>query len=208
MDCKRSRRGRPKGSGIDDSRLLREIAEMINKDPELKPTTAIKNTGIYDPSTIRRLRDKFNRKKEILFRELNSQDRIEKQYNSLNTHGAPAHSQAAEARTMALNHQREPARSEPVAKKTSDGPREKSGSDSDDEPRRRGCYDNLQNDAMRRIFADSLRTASAFWQFQLLISAQTFQSPVMRSALRYQLAYSQTLFGFGGPQLATEPQPT
>lgn len=54
-----SRRGRPKGSGIDDSERLAAIANLLTAHPELKPTTAIKSLGISDPSTIRRLRDKF-----------------------------------------------------------------------------------------------------------------------------------------------------
>jgi len=54
------RRGRPKGTGIDDSPQLQKIAELIAADPALKPTTAIKALGVTDPSVIRRLRDKFN----------------------------------------------------------------------------------------------------------------------------------------------------
>lgn len=59
MPAKHSRRGRPKGSGLDDSGHLAAIAALISKDPDLKPTTAIKSLGISDPSTIRRLRDKY-----------------------------------------------------------------------------------------------------------------------------------------------------
>lgn len=55
-----NQRGRPKGSGIDDSAWLGAIANMIEKDPELRPTTAIKKLGIENPSVIRRLRDKYN----------------------------------------------------------------------------------------------------------------------------------------------------
>lgn len=33
---------------------------MIARDPTLKPTTAIKSTGVTDPSAIRRLRDKYH----------------------------------------------------------------------------------------------------------------------------------------------------
>ncbi len=55
----RIRRGRPKGSGIDDRERLRHIAELMLADPALRPTTAIKSMGVTDPSTIRRLRDKF-----------------------------------------------------------------------------------------------------------------------------------------------------
>ena len=53
-------RGRPKGSGINDSDRLAAIARLIDADPDLKPTTAIKALGVSDPSIIRRLRDKYN----------------------------------------------------------------------------------------------------------------------------------------------------
>lgn len=54
-----ARRGRPRGSGLDDRDQLRRIAELIEADPTLKPTTAIKAIGVSDPSSIRRLRDKL-----------------------------------------------------------------------------------------------------------------------------------------------------
>ncbi|MCC7251479.1 hypothetical protein [Hyphomicrobium sp.] len=54
-----ARRGRPRGSGLDDRGQLRRIVELLEADPNLKPTTAIKAIGISDPSTIRRLRDKL-----------------------------------------------------------------------------------------------------------------------------------------------------
>lgn len=54
-----ARRGRPKGSGLDDRVSLRAISELLEADPTLKPTTAIKRIGVSDPSTIRRLRDKL-----------------------------------------------------------------------------------------------------------------------------------------------------
>ena len=55
----KSRRGRPKGTGIDDSDRIARLAELIKTRPELRPTTAIKAMGITDPSVIRRLRDKY-----------------------------------------------------------------------------------------------------------------------------------------------------
>ena len=55
----RSRRGRPIGSGIDDSDRIARLAELLKMQPELKPTTAIRCMGYTDPSAIRRLRDKF-----------------------------------------------------------------------------------------------------------------------------------------------------
>lgn len=60
MSLHSTRRGRPKGSGIDDQKLLSDMAAMIAAKPDLKPTTAIKALGVTDPSAIRRLRDKFH----------------------------------------------------------------------------------------------------------------------------------------------------
>jgi outer membrane biosynthesis protein TonB len=53
------RRGRPKGTGIDDSATLRNILAMLVANDDLKPTTAIRRTGITDPSVVRRLREKL-----------------------------------------------------------------------------------------------------------------------------------------------------
>jgi hypothetical protein len=53
------RRGRPKGTGIDDSATLGAILAMLAANDDLKPTTAIRRTGITDPSVVRRLREKL-----------------------------------------------------------------------------------------------------------------------------------------------------
>jgi hypothetical protein len=53
------RRGRPKGTGIDDSDRMARLDELLRIHPELKPTTAIRLMGFSDPSAIRRLRDKY-----------------------------------------------------------------------------------------------------------------------------------------------------
>jgi hypothetical protein len=53
------RYGRPKGSGLDDRRQLETLAALLVANPKLKPTTAIRSLGVEDPSTIRRLREKF-----------------------------------------------------------------------------------------------------------------------------------------------------
>lgn len=53
------RRGRPIGTGIDDSDRLAHLDELLRNRPELKPTTAIRHMGFSDPSVIRRLRDKY-----------------------------------------------------------------------------------------------------------------------------------------------------
>lgn len=55
------RRGRPKGSGIDDSDRIARLSELIRNNPDLKPTTAIRAMGITDPSIVRRIRDKYKK---------------------------------------------------------------------------------------------------------------------------------------------------
>jgi hypothetical protein len=59
MPTMQPRYGRPRGSGLDDSRQLESIAALLAANPGLKPTTAIRSLGVEDPSAIRRLRDKF-----------------------------------------------------------------------------------------------------------------------------------------------------
>lgn len=59
MTLLRARRGRPKGTGIDDSDRIARLVELLRVHPELKPTTAIRLMGFSDPSAIRRLRDKY-----------------------------------------------------------------------------------------------------------------------------------------------------
>ncbi len=63
MAPKTAARGRPKGTGLDDAGPLAAIAELIAANPGMKPTTAIKALGITDPSTVRRLRDKYQQRR-------------------------------------------------------------------------------------------------------------------------------------------------
>jgi hypothetical protein len=55
----KARRGRPIGTGIDDNDRIQRLAELLKTKPDLRPTTAIRVMGFSDPSTIRRLRDKY-----------------------------------------------------------------------------------------------------------------------------------------------------
>lgn len=66
MPSRNVRRGRPRGSGLDDRAQLRRIAELMDANPGMKPTTAIKALGVSDPSTIRRLRDKLKAERSKL----------------------------------------------------------------------------------------------------------------------------------------------
>ncbi len=58
-------RGRPKGSGLDDSVQLAAIEKLLAADPTLKPTTAIRKIGVTNPSAVRRLRDKLSAQRTI-----------------------------------------------------------------------------------------------------------------------------------------------
>ncbi len=66
MQPAQARYGRPRGSGIDDRRELESIAALLAANPDLKPTTAIRSLGVEDPSTVRRLRDKFRHEQAAL----------------------------------------------------------------------------------------------------------------------------------------------
>ncbi len=61
MSAAKAKRGRPTGSGINDRIWLRELSHLVRIHPAKKPTEAIRALGITDPSTIRRLRDKYKR---------------------------------------------------------------------------------------------------------------------------------------------------
>ena len=74
MNEEKRSRGRPKGTGIDDQEKLIEIGRLVLADPSLKPTTAIRSLGYDDPSTVRRLRDKFNAKRNSIMREISGVD--------------------------------------------------------------------------------------------------------------------------------------
>ena len=69
MQTASARYGRPKGTGLDDRQRLASIAAAIVANPKLKPTTVIRSLGVEDPSTIRRLRDKFTSEQGKLLAE-------------------------------------------------------------------------------------------------------------------------------------------
>ena len=64
----RKSRGRPRGTGIDDMRVLEMVADLIVADPRLKPTTAMKRSiKAIGPSHLRRLQVKWKCLSETLF---------------------------------------------------------------------------------------------------------------------------------------------
>lgn len=209
MDSQHSRRGRPKGTGIDDTRRLREIAAMIADDPDLKPTTAIKNIGITDPSSIRRIRDKFNGEKEALLGEAveHRRSRVYRQ------NGDP---RISESRVMALDLERDPRISEDMDDELPDlRILATAGSDATPEANQHGpeagkptvaseetapAAASVQQDLLLSMLSAGVRASMTMSHLQLVIATHTFQSPMTRSLLRYQIAFSQAFLGCPGPQ--------
>ena len=58
-DTPRHRRGRPKGSGIDDGTLLERIADLLVEGRARNVAAAVRHIAGHDPSLIRRLQRKF-----------------------------------------------------------------------------------------------------------------------------------------------------
>ena len=69
MQTAQVRYGRPRGTSLDDRQQLQSIAALLAADPKLKPTTALRALGVVDPSTVRRLRDKFRIEQASLMAE-------------------------------------------------------------------------------------------------------------------------------------------
>ena len=130
MNIPQSKRGRPKGTGLDDRAHLVAIASLISQSKELKPTTAIKSLGISNPSTIRRLRDKFNLERDELLAHIDEQKTQIKETRSLGdtpsdeecstlsaaqkaAQGTAASTPAISSGTCALNHKQDPKIIEP-----------------------------------------------------------------------------------------------
>ncbi|MEO1207482.1 MAG: hypothetical protein AAFV45_14240 [Pseudomonadota bacterium] len=109
MSVPNKKRGRPKGSGINDAAILQDIASLIATNTDMKPTTAIKALGYSDPSTIRRLRDKY---KSWERRELHAGAKP-KQLSS--SHSPFTSSHPTEARSAALQNGRDKKRTEPIS---------------------------------------------------------------------------------------------
>lgn len=60
MSTTKRNRGRPRGTGLDDSPTLRKVAEMLAADPSRKPTAAIKRALDKPTETaVRRLQGKW-----------------------------------------------------------------------------------------------------------------------------------------------------
>jgi hypothetical protein len=67
MDSVKPKRGRPIGTGIDDSKILAAIADALLANPKLRPTTAYKQIAHKSSeASIRRIQAKWNAQRELL----------------------------------------------------------------------------------------------------------------------------------------------
>ena len=70
MDGQKKKRGRPKGSGVDDSEDLAAVADLLAANPRLKPTTAMKRVRCeLSESHKRRLQVKWKIQRDRLLAE-------------------------------------------------------------------------------------------------------------------------------------------
>ncbi len=201
MSEKRTRRGRPEGSGIDDRARLQAIARLISANPELKPTTAIRTLGISDPSVIRRLRDKFKAVRPELMRDLRSTQPQERTPAGLKSRRAMAAStRSSPSSRVALPAQ---ARTDARPKPGKPSPRSASGVAKLPKPRITPSEDD--SDSVPARLAPSADATQIFTTLisagvaatNTLMAAHTtlangfIQSPYMSLALRQQLVLSE-----------------
>ena len=69
-------KGRSKAAALDDMVQLRAIAALLAVNDALKPTAAIRQLGISDPTIIRRLRAKYQAMESELAKTDNPRDPI------------------------------------------------------------------------------------------------------------------------------------
>ena len=181
-------RGRPKGSGINDQQRLVEIGRLIAADSRMKPTTAIKALGITDPSTIRRLRDKYN------LGQIGGQDP--------SAACAPAGMQGA-VRTAALST------SEPVRKADADvepPPADVARETPSARPSTGGPQAAPSNETRETpiplavaLFGFGLNAATAIFEQQMSIAQSVLKLPQVRNLMRSQIAFTELMLDVTRP---------
>ena len=186
MTVAKLQRGRPKGSGINDQHRLGEIARLMNADPRMKPTTAIKALGITDPSTIRRLRDKFH----VAQPDLTSN--IQSSHTSASVQSTP--------RVAALKHS-DPVKVEAV--KQAEPRRSYSASANENS----GPAPGLQSTSTKSepvpvvalLFGFGLNAAAAIFEQQMMIAQSVMKLPQVRDLVRSQIAFTEFMLNAASP---------
>ncbi len=178
MSAAKMQRGRPKGSGINDQLRLDEIARIMSADPRIKPTTAIKTLGITDPSTIRRLRDKFHVAQPVLKSNIQSDN-------------ASAAMQST-PRAAALKYS-EPVKVEAV--KRAESRRTFTGSANENTGLEPGLLAKPAKaepiPVAALLFGFGLNAATAIFEQQMMIAQSVMKLPQVRDLVRSQIALTE-----------------
>jgi hypothetical protein len=184
MTAAKAHRGRPKGSGIDDQIKLVEIARIISRDPRLKPTTAIKAIGVTDPSTIRRLRDKFNSKQSELMARAAARP-------SATVTPMPVAAQPAVHRASPLKIAEPTRRADPLP------PFEMGHGLAALLPAKAGKSENMPMAAL--LFGFGLNAATAIFEQQMMLAQSLMKIPPVRDLVRNQIALTEFMLSVARP---------
>lgn len=182
MTAAHARRGRPKGSGINDEQRLVEMSRLINADKRMKPTTAIKAIGITDPSAIRRLRDKYNTQHGDRYPTTANQYRA----------GPTAPRTSTPARATPLNI------ADPIRRATPE-PAVPSKSARADPAQTSGLAAALpmkaastnQTPIAALLFGFGLNAATALFEQQMMLAQSVMTLPPIRELFRRQIAFTE-----------------
>lgn len=207
MSGEKARRGRPKGSGIDDRVRLREIAALLAANPDLRPTTAIKTMGVTDPSVIRRLRDKYHQISTELMAELRPAPAVS------NPNPTPPCSMIPNAverphRSIAASAAPPMKRTLSLARRTPPDASDRPETDTAEVrqlPARAGYTDGSLWFASWYGFG--LRAASTAVETQLAMMQQVARLPYVTFGLRQQLAVGEMTLALCGGSAATDHEP-
>lgn len=224
MPDTRTRRGRPKGSGIDDRQRLDAIARLIAANPELKPTTAIRNLGVADPSVIRRLRDKFNLVRQDLISELKAHPHSRAQATTaagVSSAADPAAASMRSNRSRAMPASAQPAPrlsahpkstasspagdgARPAREPTECAPPSSATSPkADDDPDRRPSAANgpaVTQALVMSLLGAGMATTNTAIAAQMTFAEQIVKSPYVTLLLRQQLAFNEWAMSLATPR--------
>jgi len=186
MNAAKAQRGRPKGSGINDQQRLVAIARLVSADPRMKPTTAIKALGITDPSTIRRLRDKFNSAATQL-----------KSGTAGNSPPAVSAARQATSRRAALKIVDPVKRVQPLPAPEISPEISAVPGLAGHAPARPARSEAVPVVAL--LFGFGLNAATALFEQQMMIAQSVMKLPQVRDLVRHQIAFTEFMLSVANP---------
>ena len=185
MTASNARRGRPKGSGINDQQRLGEIARLIGSNPRMKPTTAIKAIGITDASAIRRLRDKFNVEQSDAYSTSSRGSRY------------PTSARAAPLSAPEPIRKANPANFAPISKSTDPEPLQPSSDLAAAVTSKAANTNQVPIAAMLLCFG--LNAATALFEQQMMIAQSVMKLPQVRDLFQQQIAFTEFMLTVANP---------